>query len=117
MKGQVFSLEGKKLRELILPQIFDTPVDGVIIKRAVIASHSARIQRKGAMIGAGMWNSAVYIGIRDPPTMRRSINVGHARLPRLKNRRYLLAGRVAKVPQAVGGRTAHAPKAEKIQKE
>ena len=41
------------------------------------------------------------------------MNVGRARLPRLKNRRELLHGRVARVPQAVGGRRAHAPKAWK----
>ncbi|MDO8538167.1 MAG: 50S ribosomal protein L4 [archaeon] len=117
MKANVYSIDGKKLKEVSLPNVFDTAFDPALIRRAVVASHSARIQPKGAMIGAGMWNSAVYIGIRDPPTMRKSINVGHARLPRFKNRRYLLAGRVGKVPQAVGGRTAHAPKAEHIQKE
>ncbi|MCX6803314.1 MAG: 50S ribosomal protein L4, partial [Candidatus Diapherotrites archaeon] len=49
------------------------------------------------------------------------INVEHARLPRLKNRGSLLSGRVAYVPQSVGGIAAHPLKAwertiEKINK-
>ena len=41
--------------------------------------------------------------------MERTINAGHARLPRMKNRRHLLQGRVGKVAQAVGGVKAHPP--------
>jgi large subunit ribosomal protein L4e len=46
--------------------------------------------------------------------MKNSINTGHARLPRLKNRRVLMSGRVAGVSQAVGGPKAHPPKISKI---
>jgi large subunit ribosomal protein L4e len=61
-----------------------------------------------------MQNTAVYRGSRWLPTHERSINVERARLPRLKNRRGLLYGRVARVPQAVGGRKTHAPKPEAV---
>ena len=49
--------------------------------------------------------------------MHRSINVGHARKPRLKNRRGLLYGRVAGIPGVVGGPKAHPPKAMKVWEE
>jgi large subunit ribosomal protein L4e len=117
MKANVLSLSGKKLKEISLPVVFDSALDALLIRRAVVSQHSARIQVKGAKVGAGLFNSAEYKGKRSPPSMKRTINVGHARLPRFKNRRFLLSGRVAQVPQAVGGRRAHAPKIEKIQKE
>jgi len=45
------------------------------------------------------------------------MNTEHSRLPRLKNRRQLTAGKVALVPHAVKGPAVHPPKTEKILKE
>jgi len=117
MKADVFSLEGKKTREIELPVVFETELNPELIKRAVLSIQSARKQPKGNNPKAGRQNTARYRGWRHLPRHERTINVGHARLPRLNNRRGLLFGRVAKVPQAVGGARAHPPKAEKKTKE
>ena len=106
-KAEVLSLEGKKLREIGLPRVFESEVDLGLIKRAVIAVQTGRIQPKGPSTRAGRDMTAQYIGSRQKPAMYRTINVEHARLPRLRNRRYLLQGRVAGVPHAVGGPRVH----------
>ncbi|MFH1586911.1 MAG: 50S ribosomal protein L4 [Candidatus Diapherotrites archaeon] len=117
MKANILSIEGKKMREIQLPDVFDTVVDAKLIKRAVLSIQSARLQATGHKPRAGRQNTAVYIGYRGKPQMHRTINVGRARLPRLRNRRFLLSGRVASVTQAVGGTNPHAPKSEKDPKE
>ncbi len=106
-KVEVFSLEGKKLRDMELPAVFASEVDLGLIKRAVIAAQTGRIQPKGPSTRAGRDMTAQYIGARGKPAMYRTINVEHARLPRLRNRRYLLQGLVAGVPHAVGGPRVH----------
>ncbi len=106
-KADVLSLDGKKLREIDLPLVFNTEVDMGLIKRAVISVQTGRIQPKGPSTRAGRDMTAQYIGSRQKPAMYRTINVEHARLPRLRNRRYLLQGLVAGVPHAVGGPRVH----------
>ncbi|MEM4662573.1 MAG: 50S ribosomal protein L4 [Candidatus Diapherotrites archaeon] len=113
LKVPVYSLDGKKTREITLPDVFNYPLEPDIIRRAVLAIRSSSLQKKGVKPGAGM-KVAEYRGRRSLPPQDRGINVGHARLPRLKNRGSLLASRVGNVPQAVGGRAAHPPKVEKI---
>jgi large subunit ribosomal protein L4e len=80
----------------------------------VLAIQTAKKQPKGADTRAGKKNTATYVGTRGPPAMHRTINVGHARLPRLKNRRALLQGKVGRVPHSVGGMAAHPPKSWKV---
>ncbi len=111
-KVAVYSLKGKKLKEIVLPAVFFTELEPEIIRRAVLAIQSARRQAKGTKEHAGM-KVAEYRGSRELPYADRVINTEHARLPRMKNRPTLLEGRVANVPQAVGGRRAHPPKPEK----
>lgn len=111
-KVPVYSLDGKKTKEIVLPDAFFAPLEPEIINRAVLAILSSRRQPKGVKPGAGM-KVAEYRGRRSLPPQDRGINVEHARLPRLKNRGSLLASRVGNVPQAVGGRAAHPPKVEK----
>ncbi len=117
MKANILSIEGKKMKEISLPAVFNTAVDAKLIKRAVLSIQSARLQPTGHHPRAGRQNTAEYIGYRGKPQMHRTINVGRARLPRLKNRRFILSGRVASVTQAVGGTKPHAPKSEKDMKE
>ncbi len=117
MKTTVVSLEGKKLHVISLPDAFDADVDRGLIKRAVLSAQSKAIQPKGTKPRAGRDNTAKYRGRRSLPTSERGINVGRARLPRLRNRRGRLSGRVARVPQAVGGPKAHPPKAAAKKKE
>ncbi len=113
-KIDVLSIEGKKLKEIAVPEVFNGEIDEVLIKRAVLSSISARIQPKGPNPRAGRNYTAEYEGSRLKPQMYRTINVGHARLPRMKNRRYVLSGQVALLPQAVHGTRVHALKKEKI---
>lgn len=113
----MFGTDGKKVKDITLPAVFHTAYDPSLIKRAVLAVQSTRVQPFGNKPGAGRANTAEYIGVRGKPTMHKTINVGKARLPRLRNRRGILYGKVAGVPQAVGGPRAHAPKVEQRQEE
>jgi large subunit ribosomal protein L4e len=103
MKVKVYSLAGKALRGTVLPEIFEEAVRVDLIKRAVIASQSARYQPQGVDWFAGKRTSAYSWG------------PGHAvsRVPRVKGSRYAAGGKAAIVPQAVGGRSAHPPTVEK----
>jgi large subunit ribosomal protein L4e len=114
MKASVVGMDGSSKGNIELPKVFETVYKPVLIRRAVLAIQSAKKQPKGADPRAGKKNTALHVGKGDPPTGMRSKNVGRARLPRLRNRRSLQSGRVASVPQAVGGRRAHGPKAWKI---
>jgi large subunit ribosomal protein L4e len=117
MKTAVYSVDGKSLSEIDVPAVFNTPVDKELIKRAVLSIQSARRQPKSPSVLSNRDNTALYIGSRHKPTMYRIINTENARLPRMKNRRGLLQGKVAGVPQAVGGPKAHPPKKEKVLEE
>jgi large subunit ribosomal protein L4e len=114
MDAKVYSLDGTEKGKIKLPKVFSTPYNPNLIKRAVLSIMSKRTQPKGADPKAGLKNTARYIGVRGKSTADRTINTNKARLPRLTNRQHLLYGRVAKVSQSVGGRTAHAPKVQKI---
>ncbi|AAL81948.1 50S ribosomal protein L4 [Pyrococcus furiosus DSM 3638] len=100
MKVKVFDLNGQPVGEIELPKVFFTPFRPDLIRRAVIASWTHRIQPQG----------------RDPMAGKRrvteNIGKGHsmARVERLKTPpRY-----AAFVPFARGGRRTHPPKVEKI---
>ncbi len=110
--ASVYSMEGKKVKDMTLPPVFHTAYDPSLIKRAVLAVQTTRVQPFGVKKGAGRNNTAEYIGVRGKPNPFKTINVGHARLPRLRNRRGILYGKVAAVPQARGGPIAHGPKVE-----
>ncbi len=114
MKATVFSVDGKEKGSIELPKAFDTRTNKELIKRAVLSIQSKARQPKGTDPKAGRKNTARAVSNRNKIQSERTINVGKARLPRLKNRRHLLYGRVARVPQAVGGTRAHPPKAEKV---
>ncbi|MFQ6105606.1 MAG: 50S ribosomal protein L4 [Candidatus Hydrothermarchaeaceae archaeon] len=103
MKVGVYSLKGKKVRQVNLPSVFEDTVRTDLIKRAVISAQSRGYQRKGVDWYAGKRTSAFSWG------------PGHgvSRVPRIKGSGYPAGGRGAIVPQAVGGRSAHPPKAEK----
>lgn len=95
--ARVFDLEGKEVGRIRLPDVFRTPFRPDVIKRAVIALQSHRLQPKGR---------DPYAGKR---TTAESWGVGHglSRVPRLDT------GRAAFAPGIVGGRLAHPPVVEK----
>lgn len=114
MKAKIIGLDGSNKESIELPKVFETEYKPVLIKRAVQSIQTARFQPKGADQRAGFKTTAEYLAVRDKTTQRRTINTGRARLPRTKNRKYLLYGRVGRVSQAVGGRSPNAPKSWKI---
>jgi len=114
MNAKVFGLDGSVKGSVELPSVFNTPYNPRLIKRAVLAIQSAQKQPKGSNPQAGKQNTAMYMGYRGVPAHRRTINVEHARLPRMRNRRAILYGRVAQVPHAVGGHAAHPLKAWEV---
>lgn len=98
MKFNVYSLEGEVTGEIELPKIFEETYRPDIIKRAVISSQTARVQPWGTDPMAGKRTSAVSLGS----------GRGAAMVPRIKN-----GSRAAFIPQAIGGRRAHPPRAQK----
>ena len=115
MKANVFDISGKVVKQLNLPSYFEQSYRPDLIKHAVISSQSRDYQRMGNSPLSNRNNTAEYIGSRKyRPVPNRCINTGKARLPRLKNRRTLMAGRVAGICQAVGGPRAHPPKVTRI---
>ncbi len=114
MKTNVYNLLGKPIKEIEVPEYFKQSYRPDLIKKAVISSQSKDYQSKAPSPYSNRLNTAEYRGVRKKNTMDNSINTGRARLPRMKNRRILMAGRVAGVSQAVGGPKAHPPKIAKI---
>ena len=96
---KVFDLKGEEVSQINLPEIFHTPSRPDVIKRAVVAIQSHRIQPQGRDPMAGKRNTAVS----------RHAGQGIARVPRLKER----GSRAAFAPGTVGGRSAHPPVSEK----
>ncbi len=114
MKATVYDLQGNAVGEIELPSAFSTPVRPDLINRAVKAVWANRLQPYGTKPMAGRDYAAFTDNRRRVGSaMNRTINVGHARLPRVHFRRYLLQGFVANVPQARHGPKAHPPKVEK----
>lgn len=97
--AKVFDLKGEEVGKVRIPQIFNTPKRPDVIKRAVVAIQSHRIQPQGRDPMAGKKNTAES----------RGTGLGISRMPRLKAR----GQRAAFAPGTVGGRSAHPPVAEK----
>lgn len=104
MKVNVYSLSGKKTQDTLeLPKVFEEGVRPDLIKRAVLASQTARYQPQGRDYFAGKRTSAKSWGP----------GRGVARVPRVKGSGSSASGHGAFAPQAVGGRIAHPPNVEK----
>ncbi len=94
----VYSLDGEKKSEVELPEVFDIPFRPDLIKRDFLASFTKKIQPNGVDPDAGTRTTAESIGSGS----------GRARVRRKRTG----DRNAAFVPFAVGGRTAHPPKAE-----
>ncbi|MDR2708255.1 MAG: 50S ribosomal protein L4 [Nitrososphaerota archaeon] len=97
--AEIFDLQGKATGKVDLPQVFFTPLRPDVIKRAVLAIQSNRLQPQGRDPMAGKRTTAES----------RGVNLGISRIPRIKGG----SGRAAFAPSTVGGRQPHPPKAEK----
>ncbi|MGZ7067683.1 MAG: 50S ribosomal protein L4 [Methanobacterium sp.] len=103
-KIKVYSLEGEVVDEMELPEIFNEEYRPDLIKRAVISSQTARIQPWGTDPMAGKRTTAESYGS----------GRGVAMVPRVKGSRHPAGSKAAFIPQAVGGRRAHPPRAQKV---
>ncbi len=104
MKVPVIDLEGKKVKEVKLPQVFSLPYRPDLVNRVFWAVFTHKLQPKGVDPEAGKRTSA------------ESWGVGHgvARVARVKGSRYPRAGQAAGIAGVVKGRQAHPPRAEKV---
>lgn len=113
MKLKVLDQNKVETKTVTLPLQFAEPVRKDLIKRAVLALQSARRQKYGANPKAGQRYSS-YLSKRRH-NYKGTYGIGQSRTPRkVLNRRgtrFYFVG--ATVPQTVGGRRAHPPKAEK----
>ncbi len=100
MQATVYTLDGEDAGEVDLPAVFSTPYRPDLIARAVRVAQANRKQAYGADPFAGMRTPAESFGS----------GRGMAHVPREN-------GRARRVPQAISGRKAHPPKAEKDQGE
>jgi large subunit ribosomal protein L4e len=98
--AEIFDLQGKATGKVSLPDIFSTPLRPDVIKRAVLAIQSGRIQPQGRDPMAGKKTTAES----------RGTGSATARVPRQKGG----AGKAAFAPSTVKGRQPHPPRAEKI---
>ncbi len=92
VSSKVFNLEGKAVGKIRLPDVFKTPLRPDVIRRAVVAIQSHRLQPQGRDVMAGKRTTAESWGV----------NHGISRVPRLRESR-----RAAFAPGTVGGRIAH----------
>ncbi len=111
MEVSVYNLNGEVVERIKLPEFFNADVREDLILRCVLAFQANRRQPYGADPLAGKRTSAHYHGRRDRrwTMMNRELS----RLPRLHNTSPHLNFRARFAPQAVKGRRAHPPKAEK----
>jgi len=96
MQATIRDLTGNAAGDVDLPPVFETPYRPDLIHRAVLAAQANRTQPYG---------SDPFAGKRTPAESFGS-GRGMAHVPRQN-------GRGRRVPQAVSGRRAHPPKAEK----
>jgi large subunit ribosomal protein L4e len=94
----IFDLQGKSTGKTTLPKIFSTPLRPDVIKRAVLAIQSSRLQPQGRDPMAGKRTTAES----------RGTGSATARVPRIKGG----SGRAAFAPSTVKGRQPHPPRAE-----
>jgi large subunit ribosomal protein L4e len=111
MKATVYSIEGKALKQIDLPSVFESPHRDDLVKRAVLSEESKNYQPKGNYKFAGLETSARYRGRKEDFGTVKNKGIPH--LPHEVLPKGQL-GKVKRVPSAVKGRRAHPPKPQKI---
>ena len=114
MKTKIISMIGKEGKEINLPKQFSEEFRPDLIKKAVLAIQSHKRQPFGTDPEAGKKNSAYLTKRRKK--YKTTYDKGQSRTPRKvmtkRGLHFYFVG--AFVPNTVGGRTAHPPKASKI---
>ncbi|MCL5105782.1 MAG: 50S ribosomal protein L4 [Candidatus Marsarchaeota archaeon] len=111
MNADVFDLNGKVLKPIDLPSLFEEQVRTDLILRAIASENSYLLQPQGSYKFAGMETSAVYVGRMN--VYRTGRHMGIAIRPREKLGGGV-QGKVKRIPSATKGRRAHPHKVEKI---
>ncbi len=102
--AEIMNLQGSPQGKLELPEIFQEQIREDLIRRAVVAENTLRLQPKGHYPLAGMNTTARYYGAMN--SYRSGRHMGVAIRPRQK----LAGGRqgqVRRIPSAVKGKRAH----------
>lgn len=110
MKASTYSLEGKVVKEIELPKLFQEPARPDLVKRAVLSDESKLKQPKGNYPLAGFETSARYRGRKEDYGAVKNRGIPHLPHEVLPKGRF---GKVKRVPLAVKGHRAHPPKPEK----
>jgi len=114
---KVFSISGESKEKIRLPLQFNEKYRPDLIRRAVLALRSHKIQPYGTKKDAGNIHSVEFSKRRRE--YKTTYGYGQSRTPRKvmvkQGSRFTTMG--ANAPQTVGGRVAHPPKVEKIRAE
>ena len=110
MKASIYSLEGKVMKDIELPKVFDSQPRADLVKRAVLSDETKLRQPKGNYRFAGFETSARYRGRKEDYGAVKNKGIPH--LPH-EVRPKGQFGKVKRVPLAVKGHRAHPPKPEK----
>ena len=97
--ANIYNLQGKPTSKTTLPTIFATPYRPDVIKRAVLATQTSRLQPQGRDPMAGKRTTAES----------RGTGSGISRVPRIKGG----SGRAQFAPSTVGGRQPQPPTSQK----
>jgi large subunit ribosomal protein L4e len=99
----IYELDGASKGKMALPKVFESQLRLDIIRKAVVALQTHRLQPQGRDPMAGKRTTAESVGVgRDL-----------ARVPRVKGERHPRSGSGAFAPSTVGGRLTHPPRSEK----
>ncbi len=104
MDAQVISIDGKKMGSTALPNVFSERIRPELIRRAVDAENSRRLQPQGHYPLAGMQTTATYYGAMH--SYRTGRHMGVAIRPREKLGGGA-QGKVRRIPSSVTGKRAH----------
>jgi len=118
MKTHILDIEGKKVKEIELPEVFETPVREDILHKVFEAMKWKKKQPYGVSPEAGKKYSASGKIRHRRHKWKTHYGRGISRIPRKimwrRGAQFYWIG--ASVPGARGGRKAHPPKAEKVLK-
>ena len=114
MKLKILGKDGKSKGEQALPKQFTEEVRPNLIKKAVVTIQANKRQPYGAYVRAGQRHSS-YVSKRRN-SYKSTYGIGQSRTPRkvMSRRGTRMNWEGATVPQTVGGRRAHPPKATKV---
>ena len=110
MKATVYSIDGKALKQIDLPEVFESPQREDLVKRAVLSEETRKYQPQGSYIYAGLETSARYRGRKEDYGAVKNKGIPHLPHEVQPNGQF---GKVKRIPGSVKGRRAHPPKVQK----